>query len=67
MLQIDHVRTDVEVVADSARSEGAGVPAGVDAIVSLIERDPVARRQLRELMLDLLRDELRELERQGHA
>ena len=67
MLQIDHVRTDVEVVGDAARSEGAGMASGADAIVSLMERDPVARRQLRELMLDLLRDELRELQRQGHA
>jgi hypothetical protein len=50
MLRIDRVRTDMELLpAPSTRDEAAQLD----------------RREIRQMVLDVLRDELRELERRG--
>ena len=63
MIQIDRVRTNVDVVgertADTARTQ-ASVPTPVTL-------DPVSRARFRELVLEVLRDHLRDLDRQGLA
>lgn len=63
MIHIDRVRTDVDVVGDRT-SDAARTQASAAAPVAL---DPVSRARFRELVLDVLRDHLRDLDRQGLA
>lgn len=67
MLQIDRVHSEVELVPGDEPPVGAAGAAGAEAVLRLLERDPAARVRLRSLVLDVLRDELRELERRGRV
>jgi hypothetical protein len=66
MLHIDRVRTELEVLAghagEAAPTRSSGEVAPLLAGASL---DPAARRQLSELVLDVLGEHLRGLERRG--
>ena len=61
MLRIDRVRTDMEIQASPATSAAASPRA--DA--ALLLADAGARERVKELVLEVLREHLRELERQG--
>jgi len=62
VIHIDRLNTDVEVAAGPA-TEGAGAPAAQSVAASGF--GPVSEQRLRDLVLDVLRDHLRDLERQG--
>lgn len=63
MLRIDRVKTEMEVLpsGDSAPA-GASAPG---ASAAELFSDPRARERLKELVLEVLRDHLRALERRG--
>jgi hypothetical protein len=63
MLRIDRVKTEMEVLA----SDGTGSTPAASANVGVAEvlSDPQARERLKEVVLEVLRDHLRALERGG--
>lgn len=61
MIHIDRVRTDVDVVGDRTADAARTQPSMSTAAVF----DPISRARFRELVLDVLRDHMRDLERQG--
>ena len=66
MLQIDRVKSDIEIVpGDEPPAANSG--ASVDVLLRMLERDPSSRMRLRSLVLDVLREELQELERRGRV
>ena len=67
MLQIDRVQSEVELVPGDEPPVGAPAAATAEAVLRILERDPAARVRLRALVLDSLRDELRELQRRGRV
>lgn len=60
MLHIDRVQTEMEVLPEA---EGRREP-GARASVALLN-DPAFRERLRAVVLEILRDHVRQLERQG--
>ena len=66
MLQIDRVHSEVELVPGEEPTVATGA-AQAELLLRLLEHDPAARRRLRALVLEVLRDELRELQRRGRA
>jgi len=63
MLHIDRVSTEMDVLP-TAGAPAPGAPA-VAADPAAILSDPKARDQIKEMVLDVLREHLRELERAG--
>jgi hypothetical protein len=63
MLRIDRVKTEMEVLA-SGEPAAAASPAAGASVVELLS-DPRARERLKEMVLEVLRDHLRALERRG--
>jgi hypothetical protein len=63
VIHIDRVRTNVDVVGDRT-ADAARAQASVPTAVGL---DPVSRARFRALVLEVLRDHLRDLDRQGLA
>ena len=61
MIQIDRVRTNVDVVGDRT-ADAARPQASMPTAAGL---DPVSRARFRDLVLEVLRDHLRDLDRQG--
>jgi hypothetical protein len=62
VIHIDRVRTNVDVVGD--RTAEATPPAPMPLAMTV---DPVSRARFRDLVLEVLRDHLRDLDRQGLA
>ena len=62
MIQIDRVHTDVDVVGNRS-AEGAARPMPADSTTGVF--DLASRERFRDLVLDVLRDHLRDLERRG--
>lgn len=62
MITIDRVNADVDVLPQTASGPAAAPPAD---LVSAVGLDPRARARLRDLVLELLAEHLRELEREG--
>jgi hypothetical protein len=67
MLQIDRVKSDIEIVPGDEPPAAANSGASVDVLLRMLERDPSSRMRLRSLVLDVLREELQELERRGRV
>jgi len=63
MLRIDRVKTEMEVLP--AQSEAGAVAAPRSAGVAELLGDPRARERFKALVLEVLRDHLRALERRG--
>ena len=64
MLTIDRVNVQMDVLSSSPTSaSGPGANAGPSAMALL--GDPIMKQRLKEIVLEVLRDELRELERSG--
>ena len=61
MIQIDRVRTNAEIVGQPPPDAGRPAPSAATAFVF----DHSTREQFREVVLDVLRQHLRDLERQG--
>ena len=61
MIQIDRVNTGVELMRSPAR-EAPALPPPESAAGTL---DPASRERFRDLVLEVLRDHLRDLERRG--
>ena len=61
MIQIDRVRTNAEVVGQPATDASRPAPQRATTLTF----DQSTRDQFREFVLDVLREHLRELERQG--
>ncbi len=65
MLQIDRVETEVELLRrEDAGRTGAGAPSG-GLVPGRPALDPVRKEQLRDVVMEILRDHLRQLERRG--
>lgn len=62
MIQIDRVRTHVDVVGNRPQEAPLPVQPPQTSVM-----DPVSREQFRALMLEVLSEHLRDLERQGLA
>ena len=60
MIQIDRVRTNVDVVSQTAESRSRP-----EAPASIVDFDRASRDRFRDLVLEVLRDHLRDLERRG--
>jgi hypothetical protein len=63
VIHIDRVRTDVNVVGDRT-ADAARTQTPIPMAVTI---DPVSRARFRDLVLEVLRDHLRDLDRQGLA
>jgi hypothetical protein len=61
MLQIDRVQAEMEILPGAGELGGSSVPP----LLPGANLDPAARQRLSELVLEALRDHLRELERRG--
>jgi hypothetical protein len=61
MLRIDRVKTDVEILP----SNGAPSPPSPRSDAAALLADARARERIKELVLEALREHLRELERRG--
>jgi hypothetical protein len=61
MLRIDRVKTDMELLPSS----GAAAPTSPRADAAALLADAGARERIKELVLEALREHLRQLERQG--
>jgi hypothetical protein len=62
VIQIDRVRTHVDVVGSTPQESPRQAPTA-----PTLSMDPAERNRFREFMLDVLRDHLRDLEREGLA
>jgi hypothetical protein len=62
MLRIDRVKTEMEVLPSG---EAGGATAAAPANTAELLADPRARERLKEVVLDVLREHLRALERGG--
>lgn len=67
MLQIDRVTSEVDLVPGDEPPTGTPGAASAEVVLRMLERDPATRRRFGAVMLDVLRDELRELERRGRV
>jgi hypothetical protein len=65
MLQIDRVNTEVEVVPGDEPPPSANSGASVDVVLRMLERDPSSRARMRQLVVDLMGEEMRDLGRRG--
>jgi len=61
MLRIDRVKTDLEILP----SNGAAAPPAPRSDAAALLADARARERIKELVLEALREHLRELERRG--
>ena len=61
MLRIDRVKTDMDILP----SAGAPAPASPHSDAAALLADARARERIKELVLEALREHLRELERRG--
>jgi hypothetical protein len=64
MIHIDRVRTEMEVLSGSTGDARTAASDDASALLGSAA-DPAARRRLSELVLDVLREHVRELERRG--
>lgn len=62
MLRIDRVRAEVDVLPESEAAEPAGMPETASAVEGGRADD---REWIRDIVLEVLRDQLRQLERRG--
>lgn len=65
MLQIDRVHSEVDIVPGEGAPASAHSAATAESLLRMLEDDPAARRRVRGLVLEVLREELRELEQRG--
>ena len=64
MLRIDRVKTEMEVLP-SGGGTGSAPSAAANTGVAEVLADPRSRERLKEMVLEVLRDHLRALERGG--
>jgi hypothetical protein len=64
MLRIDRVKTEMEILP-SGDAAGRAPSTSATSGTALLLSDPQARERLKEMVLEVLRDHLRSLERRG--
>jgi hypothetical protein len=65
MMHIDRVRTEMEVLSGKGGDTRAGAAQQDDASFGGGAPDPAARQPISAMVLEALREHMRELERQG--